>query len=152
MSMASHNHIDIILNGHTMVGFADEDPPYDLEFEATSERRIGPAGNVYTLEKALQTATLRVRLAPHSPSTRWFIDRYNERVERQTARVEGPFFTGSISDVAKNTNWGLFGGFIVNVPGFTKPFATYEAELFFERVVPNVAGGRFHQRLEDSAT
>lgn len=150
--LTSYDHIECVLNGHTIKGYADENPPIMLDFEDTSESRQGPHGNIYVLEKAKQDAILRVRLMPHSPSVRWFIDRYNERVQRQRDRVEGPFFSGSLTDVAKNTNWGLYGGFIINVPGFSVGDQTYEASIRFERVVPNVSGGRYAERLEDSIT
>ena len=52
--LESFAHLELILNGFRFSGWADEDPPFEFDFEESSERTRGADGGLYALAPADQ--------------------------------------------------------------------------------------------------
>ena len=144
MYLLSHAHTKIVVNDHTFVGYAKEDPPYDFEVDGDLiETTIGPDGGVYGLALANFGGSLMVKLAPTSLSTQWCIQ---QRTLWQNDLENGSrhrIYNGTIQYMSQGSTWALRNGVIVNPDPIFYPNATYEMSFQFGRIIPNVDGGRF---------
>ena len=149
MSIPSHAYIEIILNGHRFTTFADDNPPYMIDDEDSATFKLGGDGKQFGLGLPLFGGVFRVRLAPHSPSVQWCIQREAERMQRLRNRVRAQAFNGTLTDTVNNNNWSFKGGAILRLPRMTIADQTYEAAWRFEQIIPNVDGGTFAERFDE---
>lgn len=141
----SHAHLEIILNGHRIVGFADEDQPYEFEWPELDEPMTGADGGSYGRAIADFGCLLTLRLTDISPSLQWFI---NERAMHLDAVRNGgeiPIFNGSINDIVFNVSGQLQRGRITGAaPGFPMAAGSTNEIMFeFDLWQPSVQGGLF---------
>ena len=151
MQIQSFAHLDLIINGHRFVGWADEDPPIDWEFEDMNEVAHGADGGAYILSKPDLGGMMTVKLFATSPSTQWLIQ---QRAMRDNALVDKSaitIYSGSFGDAVQGATWELSGGWLDNVPLVAMPNVTFEARLGFERIVPNVDGATYQPPLSSAA-
>ena len=149
MSIPSHAYIELILNGHRFTTWADDDPPYMIDDPDSATYKLGQDGKQFGLGLPVFGGTFRIRLAPHSPSVQWCIEREAERMQRLRNRVRAQAFNGTLSDVANNNHWTFKGGSILRFPRMTIANQTYEASWQFEQIIPNVSSGSFAERFDE---
>ena len=147
MQLLSHAHIRCILNGHLVVGFAEDDPPYEWEFEDSAEYKKGQDGGQYGRSIPTYGGLLRLKIQPNSPTTQWCIEQDQLRKNSMSAATATRTYSGSLSDQSTGNSWRLDGGGILNFPPTLVAGVTYEAALMFEIVTANVSGGRFNAPL-----
>ena len=143
----SHAHIRCILNGHLFVGWAEDDPPYDFEYDDAVEKKKGQDGGLYLMGKPELGGVLTVKLAPNSPSCKKCME-WEE--ERKVATIQGDKFTtfsGSFRDRSAGVVWRLQGGAIQKLPATRTANQTYEGMFVFERIIADVGGGSFRAPL-----
>lgn len=147
----AHSHIECTLNGHRFVGWAEDDPPYEWEFEDAIEIKEGQDGGLYGLGLPRLGGNLTLKLQPASPSTQWCMQqeqmRKNSHVERSAIRI----YEGTFSDPVQSVEWRLEGGLIMMLPATRVANMTYEAKFRFERITASVDGGTFHAPLVSDA-
>ena len=61
----SFAHIELILNGHRFTGWADEDPPFEFDFEESSDRTRGADGGMYALGMPTYGGTFTFKMFPY---------------------------------------------------------------------------------------
>ena len=147
----SHAHVELIINGHRFVGWAEDDPPYEWEFEDAAEFKEGQDGGLYGIGNPRLGGVLTFKLQPASPSTQWSMQqeqlRKNAHIEKSALRV----YAGSFSDPVQSVSWQLEGGVIQMLPATRVPNQTYEGKIRFEKITANVDGGTFHPPLTSDA-
>ena len=151
MNLRSHAHIELILNGHRIVGWADDDPPYEFESEEAAEYKRGQDGGLYGRSMQSFGAKLTIKLDPSSPSTQWCIQQEQMRKNAEKSGDSIRVFAGTISDSAAGISMQLAGGGIVKFPPWSVANQSYEAEIEFEEVTSEVDGGVFHPPLTSNA-
>ena len=150
----SHAHLEIILAGHRVVGFADEDQPYEFDWPNLRDGIVGADGGHYARAVANFGCGFMIRLSDMSPSLQWAID---QRTMHLNAVREGgtiPVLTGSISDMSFGIS-GTFEGMTIDdtFPGWPGAAqSTNELKFDVEVWTPDVGGGAFQAPLTVSAT
>lgn len=152
MQLRSHAHIECILNGHRVIGWAEEDPPYEFEYEDAAEYVEGHDGGLYGLGRPRLGGTFMLKLQPTSPTTQWAVkqeqERKNAHKEKRALRV----YSGSISDPVQGVEATLSGGGIIMIPAFPIANQTFEVRFMFEEIESSVDGGTFHPpRMSDAS-
>ena len=143
--LRSHDHLEIIINGHRLTGFADEDQPYEHEFPVIVESTTGADGKLYGKANAAFGVILTVRLNDVSPSLGWAFEQRTMLLEAIRRGGAIPVINGSINDL----NFGVSGRYQNghlegNFPGF--PMAaqsTNELMFKFEEWIGNTQGGQY---------
>ena len=143
----SFAHIQVILNGHVFSAWADEDPPYDFEFEESSDRTRGRDGGLYVLGLPMFGGMFTFKMMADSPTAQWAVQQ--EQFRKDAHLMGNPLrgYSGTIVDNAAGTNSRLEGGVIVIFPAVIIPGQVYEGSLDFEQIASNVDGGRFRAPL-----
>ena len=67
----SHAHIECIINGHQVTGWADEDPPYSFPVESSKEFQVGADGALYGISKPMFGGAFHFMVQPSSPTAQW---------------------------------------------------------------------------------
>ena len=118
--LRSHNDIECIVSGHRFVGWSDDDPPYDIEIEESSERKRGHDGTLYGLSMPSYGGTFTWKMSPNSPTTRWAIiqEQMRKNAERQGSTLR--IYRGTFRDLGANMSMTLEGGVIVKIPPWSK--------------------------------
>ena len=151
MQLLNHSHIECILNGHRWTGWAEDDPPYESEFEDAAELKTGQDGGLYGLGMPQLGGILTLKAQPASPSVQWCIQqeqmRKNAHKQRQALRV----YTGSFSDPVLGVSYEMAGGVILMFPATLVANQTYEARIQFEEITSSVDGGNFNAPLDSDA-
>ena len=146
-SIESFAHIECIINGFRFTGWADEDPPYEFEYESSSTRTRGPDGGLYALGLTMYGGMWTFKMMPNSPTTQWAIQ---QEQMRKDAHVNGsPFryYEGTIIDSVQGVSFRLEGGIIDIFPATKIPGVTYEGTIDFEKITSLVDGGMFSPPL-----
>lgn len=150
----SHAHLEIIIDGHRFVSYADEDQPYEFEWPVLREGTTGADGAHYSRAIADFGCMLTIRLSDISPSLQWAIQQ--RQLYLNAVREGGviPIHRGSISD----TSFGISGemaGMVIDdtFPGWPgAASSTNELKFDVELWTPNVDGGQFQAPLTATAT
>jgi len=133
------------INGHTITGLASDDRP--IEYPTGDELvtiEVGQDGGVYGQEIPMFGGPVTYRLQPSSPSVQWFI---NERKARDEANINGTELTvynGTETDPAVGESIALRGGRLLQAPHKSEPGQTYEAVIYYERIIPDVDAAKFN--------
>ena len=69
----SFAHIKVILNGFSFSGWADEDPPYDIDQEESSDRTRGRDGGMYVLGLPMFGGMFTFKMMADSPTAQWSV-------------------------------------------------------------------------------
>ena len=147
MQLRSHAHLEVILNGHMVSGWADDDPPYEWEFEEANEFKTGQDGGLYGLSKPEFGGVLTLKLTPNAESTKWSIQQEQNRKNAIKARRRARIFRGTFRDNGANISLDLSGARSLCSPRGRRRNQTYEAKIRFEEVTSNVDGGIFTRPL-----
>ena len=149
----SHAHLEIIIAGHRMVGFADEDQPYEFEWPELRDGIVGADGGHYSRAVPDFGGMITIRLSDMSPSVQWSIA---QRTMHQNAVEQGgtiPILSGSISDSSFGISGTMEGMTVENIPAWPPAAGTtFELSFDMERFTPSVDGGAFQAPLTATAT
>lgn len=151
MQLLQFSHINLTLNGHRFVGWANEDPPVDWEFEEAAELEDGPDGGVYGSGVPRFGGIMVAKVQPASPSAQWCMQQEQLRKNAHRMRTRLRVYSGTYSDPVQNVSWALQGGIILMFPAVSTAKKTYEARMRFEVITATVDGGRFHAPLVSDA-
>ena len=77
----AHAHLQIILDGTRITGFADEDQPYEFTWPEIDEPMVGADGGSYGRAIADFGCVFMVRLSDISPGLQWFINLRRRHME-----------------------------------------------------------------------
>ena len=140
----SHAQLSIIINGHRLVGFAEEDQPYEFEWPDLADINTGADGGKYGRAISDFGCGFMVRLADVSASLQWAIDQRTLHMNAVRTGAPIPEHRATITDLAFGISGSMQGGWIANIPGWP-PAAGNMAELSFgfELWTPTVQGGAF---------
>ena len=143
----SFAQIKVIINGHEFEGWADEDPPYEFDFEESSTRSIGRDGGLYALGEPMFGGQWTFKMQASSVTAQWAVQ--NEQTRKDAHRDGTPLrtYAGTIADIPNQLNYRLEGGVIVMFPAVIIPNQTYEGSIYFESITSNVDAGRFRAPL-----
>ena len=111
MQILSHAHIQCILNGHRVTGWAEDDPPYAFEFEDAAELVEGQDGGLYGVGMPRLGGTFRFMVQPASPTVQWAMQ---QEQHRKNAYVTGDalrVYNGTFGDPVQggqleDVRWG----------------------------------------------
>ena len=140
-----------MLNGHRFVGWAEDDPPYEFEYEDASELKRGQDGGLYGMSMPSFGGILTIKLQPSSPTTQWCIQQEQIRKNLMKSKAQDRIYRGTISDPAVGITAELSGGIIVQLPAWPIGNQTYEGRFDFEEITSQVDGGTFHPPLMSNA-
>ena len=147
----SHAHVDVVLDGHNFIGWADEDQPVEFDTgEDQVEISIGADGGMYGTSTAMFGSQLTFRMAPTSPTTQWLVARKEEHKQNQINGNAIRIFNGTYSDPVQGRSARMEGGVLMNCPDLPVPGQTFEATFQFERVVGNADGAVFRRPLSNA--
>ena len=148
----SNAHIECIINGHRMVGLADEDRPFEFPSgEDMVDVSTGPDGGVYGTNTAMFGGPFTVRVQPSSPTAQWFMQEKESWRQDLINGTATRVYSGSYSDPVQGRSARFEGGFLQNVPDMSEPGVTYESVVYFERIITNVDGASFLPPLSSPA-
>ena len=151
MQLLSHAHVECIINGHRCVGWAEDDPPYEWEYEDAADLVQGAEGGLYGIGHARFGGILTLKFQPASPSTQWCMQQEQLRKNSHEMRTALRVYEGSFSDPVQGVSWQMAGGVILMFPATRVANQTYEARVQFEKITANVDGGTFHPPLASDA-
>lgn len=136
----SFAHIQCIINGHRFEGWADEDPPYEFDYEESSDRTIGRDGGLYVLGLPMFGGGFTFKMQPNSPTAIWAVQQ--EQMRKDNHRSGDPLrdYAGTISDASTGIKNRLEGGVIMTFPAVIIPGVTYEGSIYFENIASEVDG------------
>ena len=148
----SNAQISVILNDHRVIGWAEEDPPYEFEWPDLADIKTGADGGKYGMAIPDFGCGFTLKLSDVSPSLQHFI---RERTRHMNALRQGiaiPVFQGSITDLSFGVSGTFQGGWIANAPGFPGGAGSTNEVMFgFELWTPAVEGGSFTAPLMNAA-
>lgn len=140
----SFAHIQLILNGHRFVAYADEDPPIDFEYESSSDRVRGADGGLYARGMPNYGGMMTFKMLPTSPSTQWAIQQEQLRKDSHFMGTQQTYYSGTYSNPVTGVSYRLEGGVIDLFPATQIPGVTYEGSIDFEVITSLVDGGVFN--------
>ena len=149
----SRAQIELIVNGHRVEGYADEDRP--VEFPTGDEMatvQTGADGGVYATSVPMFGGAIMIRLQPASPSVQWFC---NEKERWKQDNINGrpiTVYEGTYSDPAQGRSATLEGGILQQCPDISEPGITFEIAIYFEKITPDLDSANFAAKLTSPAT
>lgn len=147
MQTRSHAHLEVTINGHEVVGWAEDDPPYEFEEEDLVETKRGQDGGLYGLSMPHLGGDITLKLSPTSPTTQWAIQQKQEFKTAEKDKAAQTVYEGTFNDPVAGVNMNLAGGVFVNCPSFPTAGQTFEVMFRFEEFTSEVDGGTFHPPL-----
>ena len=150
----AHSHLSVILAGHRVVGYADEDQPYEFTWPSLRDSSVGADGGHYGRAIADFGCQFMVRLSDISPSLRWAIEQRTMWLNAVRLGATVPIFGGSITDLAFGIS-GTFQGMTVDgeFPGWPGAAGSTNEIMFdVELFTPTVGGGAFQAPITAGAT
>ncbi|MBF2753946.1 MAG: hypothetical protein ISN29_01620 [Gammaproteobacteria bacterium AqS3] len=142
MFLPSHAHVECILNGHRITEWADNDPPYSLEFNEQVHVYHGHDGALYPMSSSDLGGSLSFYVVPHSKDSQWLLDREKERQKNIITREPGTEFNGILQDVVTGIKVSLERGFLISTSKFPSAGQPFEATFTFERMIPEYESTR----------
>ena len=138
------NEIIVRLNGHTFVGFADEDDAIDLPEIELAEIVRGMDGTMYSTSTGNKGGEVMLKFLPSSPSV---VFMQNQAVAIQRGAVVN--WNGEIRNIRQNYAVRLEGGVLTKYPaGHTMGKANVESMIYtweFELIKPDYSAALFDQ-------
>ena len=147
----SHAHIECIINGHQVTGWADEDPPYSFPVESSKEFQVGADGALYGISKPMFGGAFHFMVQPSSPTAQWAMVQEQIRKDVQLAFLPERIYIMTWVDPVQGRSYLCEGGVIDTFPATSVAGLTYEGILMFERITADVDGGVFHPPLASNA-
>ena len=86
--LESYAHLECIINGFRFSGWADEDPPFEFDFEESSERTRGADGGLYALGMPTYGGTWTFKVFPTAPPAQWAMQ--NEQMRKDAHKDGSP--------------------------------------------------------------
>ena len=109
-------HISIILNGHRLTGWADEDPPFAFEYEESSERTRGADGGLYAMGMPTYGGTFTFKVFSTSPTAQWAMQNEQMRKNAHTSGDPERTYSGTYSNPVTGISFRMEGGIIATFP------------------------------------
>ena len=153
MQLLNHAHVECILSGERMTGWADEESPVEFPDGAgRAEFKTGADGGVYGVGKAMFGGAVTFKFEPTSPSTQYWIQRNEEYKQSQINGTRTRIYDGSYNDPVQGRSARFEGGAIQDCKDMSTPGVTFEVTLMFDRIIGNVDGAVFHPPLTSDST
>jgi len=149
--LKSHDHINCVINGHRFVGWSDDDPPYEFEFEDSIEVKRGHDGGLYGSSMPNFGGKFTFKVEPTSPTCKWAMQQEQLRKNAMKNNTAIKIYAGSFADPVQGVSWRLEGGLILNFPAVNIANQSYEGVLELEVITASVDGGKFHAPLVSDA-
>ena len=140
VTITSHLHQVLILNGHTFRKLADVERPIEIPTVIKATHKFGKDGALLATRTNHQGGELMVHLMPTSTSAK-FVLRQASLIDNG-ANVE---WTGSFNDQTNGTSILLQGGVLLECPPGTEPEGNFSIKFVFEQFVTNYDGAKFSQ-------
>ena len=147
----SYAHLECIINGHRFTGWADEDPPFEFDFDDSAEFTEGADGGMYVLGKPAFGGGFTFKMFSTSPTSQWSMQQEQIRKDGHMMGNPARSYSGTLTNPGTGVSYRLDGGFIRNFPAVAIPNQTYEGMLRFEQITSLVDGGTFNPPLTTSA-
>ena len=122
----SFSHIEVIINGFRFTGWADEDPPYELDPESSSDRQRGKDGGLYGMGMPNYGGLWHFKMLPNSPTAQWGMQQEQLRKDAHFMGNPERYYAGTIVDNNKGVSYRVEGGIIDIFPSMSIPGVTYE--------------------------
>ena len=152
MQLLHHAHIECIISGERMTGWADEERPVEFPDGAgRTEFKTGADGGMYGVGKAMFGGPVTFKFEPTSPSAQYWVRRNEEYKQSQINNTRSRIYSGTYSDSVQGRSARFEGGQIQDCPDMVEPGITFEVTLMFERIAGNVDGAVFHPPLASDA-
>ena len=136
-----HAHRDIIINGHRVVGFADEQRPAEWSTGEELYNAIrGKTGALQVSSNGVVGRGLTLRVLGTSDTAKWGIGQlqaYHRAVKDGTQHI---IYKGTDADAVEGSSLRMEGGVLMDCPVKREPDTTFEFSFLFEEVVPNDDG------------
>ena len=145
--LESFAHLELILNGFRFSGWADEDPPFEFDFEESSERTRGADGGLYALGMPTYGGTFTFKVFPSAPPAQWAMQQ--EQMRKDAHKMGNPerIYAGTLVNPGTGVSYRVDGGIIATFPAVAVPGQTYEGMIDFEEITSLVDGGTFNPPL-----
>ena len=144
----SRAQINLVVNGHLVEGYADEDRPVEFPTgDDMAEVSVGADGGVYGTSVPMFGGPVAIRLQPASPSCQWFC---NEKERWKQDNIHGrpvTVYEGTYFDPAQGRSATLEGGILQQCPDISEPGQTFEVVIYFERITPDLDSANFAPTL-----
>ena len=139
--LESFAHLELILNGFRFSGWADEDPPFEFDFEESSERTRGADGGLYALGMPTYGGTFTFKVFPTARRRNGPCNR--SRCARTLTRMGNPerIYSGTLVNPGTGVSYRVDGGIIATFPAVAIPGQTYEGMIDFEEITSLVDDG-----------
>lgn len=153
MQPTSHAHIDCIIEGFRVDGWAAEDPPYEFpDNDDLFEIIRGAAGDENPDARPMYGGGLILKVLPTSPAAQWGIQQRNyfDDANRNgfPHRVYGRDGSPAMfADPTRSIALAMIGGVFNGCPKFPTGGQTFEIKFHFEQMIPDVDGGIFTPSL-----
>ena len=152
MQLLSHAHIECIISGHRIEGWASDDPPYDLENAGDAiEVQEGQDGGLYGNSLPALGGIFRFRVTPASPTAQWAMR--EEQTRKNNIKDKNPVrvYEMTLTDPVQGRSATCAGMVIMNFPPFSQANQTYEGVMRVEEIITDVDSGTFHPPLTSDA-
>ena len=145
--LESFAHLECIINGFRFSGWADEDPPFEFDFDDSAEFTEGADGGMYVLGMPAFGGGFTFKMFSTSPVSQWAMQ--NEQIRKDLIKSGTPArpYSGTLVNPGTGVSYRLDGGFIRKFPAVAIPGQTYEGMLRFEEITSLVDGGTFNPPL-----
>ena len=143
----SFSHIVCHINGHTFGGWANEDPPYEFDFDESSDRQRGADGALYSKGMPVYGGTFTFKVFPTSQTAQWAMQQDQLRKDAHYMGTPERQYDGVLINNATSVSYRLEGGIIATLPAVAVPGVTYEGMIDFEKITSLVDSGTFTPRI-----
>jgi len=134
----SNVHHKLVLNGHVVQGFSEDDPPVEFDAVTLAEITRGRDGTMYSMSTGMRGTAMTVKLLPTAPSVPFFM-RAHAQIQQGTV-ID---WSGSYGDSALGASCTMTGGVMVECPPAISPGKTFEVKFEFEQTIPDFDGADF---------
>ena len=134
-------HIEVQIDGFSMSGWANEDPPVEFPPIDALEAIFGKDGTLYGNDTGMRGGDVTLKFLPTSAGAQWWLQRWSERLKGKR-RV----FHGIYTDSELNVSISLRGGLLKTCPAAIVPGQTFEVTVTFQELIPNMDGANFPGR------
>lgn len=143
-ALFSNAHIELVLNGHRVLGYADEERPVEFPTAVDmAELSFGPDGGLYGKSMAQLGGDVTIRVTPNSPTAQWLVRQKMAWKESLKSGSPVTIYSGSFSDASQGRSAQLEGGILRQCPDLPESGVTFEAIFTFEEITANVDGATF---------
>ena len=130
-----HAHREIIINGHRIVDFADEQRPAEWSTGEELYNAIrGKTGALQVSSNGVLGSGLTIRVLASSDSAKWAVGELQAYKRAVKDGTEHTTYQGSDSDPVEGTFTRMEGGILMACPPKREPDTTFEFSFLFETV------------------